>query len=306
MGKILVYLTLIVLIMLLSYSAYFIYDNFPREPTAFESFKLNESYASGISLNATQFYPNMRFVDRTISFEIEPACDESKLKNIRGGLNVISEKTSLRFFESKNNPQITYYCSEIAPDPSDESHFVAGEGGPTDIVNASRYSVILKAKVSLFRPERCDEPKISVHETLHALGFEHMSSKESVMYPLTDCSQKLDESIIEELNRLYKGDSLPDLGIEQVSAVKKGKYIDFMTVIMNKGLKDSAKSGLEVYGDGTLLDSFDIGELEVGSRKFLNISNMLGERSINELKFVIKEDEADLGIEDNEAVISLA
>ena len=67
----------------------------------------------------------------------------------------------------------------------------------------------------------CNWPATELHELMHVFGFNHSMDSNSLMYPyLTSCNQKLDNSIIEELIRLYSIPNLPDLYFENISAIK--------------------------------------------------------------------------------------
>jgi len=229
----------------------------------------NKEYA-----NSTQFYPNMRYRDKKITYSIEANCTQKKQKDIEYALTLLSSRTFLTFTPSKENPELRYLCSNIAPDPEEEGHFVAGEGGPSEIINTSAYAVIFTGKVSLYRPEICEEPKIALHETLHALGFDHSNNPESIMYPVTNCNQIVDQYIIDEINDLYKVDSAPDLSIEKVNASTKGRYLDFSIVVVNIGLKDTTSAMLSVFANGDKVKDFDLEEIEIGSKKSLAVENL--------------------------------
>jgi len=240
---------------------------------------MNGSAANGLAdtreyVSSTQFYPNMRYRDRKISYLIEANCTQKKQKDIEYALALLSSRTFLTFTSTKENPELRYLCSNIAPDPEEEGHFVAGEGGPSEIINTSAYAVIFTGKVSLYRPEICEEPKIVLHETLHALGFDHSSNPDSIMYPVTSCKQIVDQYIIDEINNLYKVDSAPDLSIEKVNASTKGRYLDFSIVVVNIGLKDTNSALLSVFANGDKVKDFDLQKIEIGSKKSLSVQNL--------------------------------
>ena len=111
-------------------------------------------------------------------------------------------------------------CSDITPEPTQKDHFVAGEGGPTLVINTTVYAIILEGKIALYRHEICDEPQIALHELLHALGFDHNSNSKSIMYPITNCAQELDDYIVQTINQLYSVPSRGDLLIEEIDANK--------------------------------------------------------------------------------------
>lgn len=282
--KVLDVITLVILIGLLGFGIY-LWQNLPvGAPVEFKQIApnltkmviptiSNEETANEYP-NGTQFYPSMRYGDRKVSYWIEANCTVQKIRDIEYALALISSKTILQFDKTNNNPEIRYLCSNIAPTSEEEGHFVAGEGGPSEIINTSVYAVILTGKVSLYRPEICDEPKISIHETLHALGFDHSNNPDSIMYPVTNCRQDIDQYIIDTINDLYKTDSAPDLAIEKISANATGKYLNFDITVANLGLQDTSSAVLTVFAGGGKVKDFDLKEIEIGTRKFLNIQNL--------------------------------
>ncbi len=268
-------------------------------------------YDGNISLlpvsGAVQFYPEMRYPNNTITYTIGKACTESKAVNIRRALDILSANTSLVFIPESNG-EITYLCSDISPNQSDESHIIAGEGGPTKIINTTTFSVILAGQVSLYRPERCQTPNIAIHETLHALGFDHVQDPTDIMYPVTDCNKYLKQATIDAINKLYSYPSEPDLAIDSVSANQTGRYLNFHITIMNHGLKNSLGSNLTLYSDGNPLRTFILGEIDIGTKKFLDVQNMYLQSSrISNVTFLIQatDGQADLFPKNNFAKINL-
>lgn len=249
-----------------------------------------------------QFYPNMRFKNKSISYRLESACTQTKWANIEKAFAILSERTVLSFYRSADNPEIRVMCSEVFLESKEKGHFIAGEGGPSEIVNTTNFAIILNGRIALYRDEVCDEPKIAIHEILHALGFDHHNNSESILYPTTGCNQEIDREIIEDINRLYSFDSLPDLAIEQLEANKTGRYLNFDINISNIGLADSAGASLEVYAGEERVANFTIGALEVGMRKILSVQNVRLPRSSGVIIFTVKSDDsAELTLGNNRA-----
>jgi hypothetical protein len=225
---------------------------------------------------------------------------------VEEAFSILEQRTVLEFYES-NSPEIDILCSELAPKPEDRSHFVAGEGGPTEIINTSVYYVIFSGKVSLFRDEKCSTPHIALHEILHALGFDHSSDKGSIMYPVTDCDQTLDNYIVDEINRLYEIPSYSDLGIQDIRADKSGIYLGFHIEVANYGFRDAKNVALKVYSQGELVKEFDLEDIPVGTRKFLDVKNTRVSKSANEIRFLVttSPEEDELSYENNEAILQL-
>lgn len=279
------------LLLVFGIGAFILLSNYPMQTISFESYSANIS--ADFPLESVQFYPNMRFKDRRISYSVETLCSDKKREDIASALEILSEKTILTFYEDEDNRGITFLCSEIAPEPEQKGHFIAGEGGPTEIINNSVYSVILAAKVSLYRDEVCDEPKIALHEILHAFGFDHNSNKKSIMYPITDCNQELDDYLINDINLIYSVESKPDLAIEGVNAAKNGRYINFNLNITNIGLQDVLDAVLAVSINNEHAKDYDLGVIEIGTKKSLNVENLRGPADSKILGFYIMSKTAD-------------
>ena len=301
--KLLDILLLVLVLLFLWLSIFIFWEYSSREEIVYNPYTVNLSKYS-IS-NQSQFYPNMRYRDRNISYWIESACGEEKEREIEESFSFLSENTVLRFYSSRQSTEIKILCSEIAPEPQEENHFVAGEGGPSEIINSSFYSIIISGKVSLYRSEKCAEPKIALHEILHSLGFDHNSNPNSIMYPVTDCNQNLDKYIIEDINRIYSEPPYADLIIEKVYANKTGRYLGFEISIGNYGLKESSNSSLSLYADSQLVKSFELGALNIGTRKVITVSNVRLPRSSSKIDFIVTTDENELSKENNRVSVTL-
>src|SRR3989344_6683226 len=153
---------------------FFVVNFYPTSNIAYEPYSFNT--ANYIISNSSQFYSNMRYKDSNISYFIEDDCSDEKRSEVLSAFAEISAKTILTFYQSSEKHEIKIYCSEISPTPQEEGHFVAGEGGPSEILNTTLYAVILSGKISLYRDDECKQPKIAPHEILHALGFDHNSN----------------------------------------------------------------------------------------------------------------------------------
>lgn len=261
-----------------------------------QSFIFNEFSGFGkvekfnFTSEGSQFYPNIRFSNKIISYEIESACSLEKREEVERAFDILSDNTVLMFREVIDKPEISILCSNIAPKPEQKNHFIAGEGGPTVIINTSLYSVIFKAQVSLYRTEKCSTPNVAIHEILHALGFEHINNEKDILYPVTNCDQKVGEETIKEINSLYAVDSAPDLSIEKVSANRSRFYLNFDISVSNLGLKKSKPVFLKVYSDGELVKVFeDLGEIEVGVSKSLFVQNIKVPARVGNITFEIEQ-----------------
>jgi hypothetical protein len=292
----------IVLVLGLSAAVYILWINAPQPIKDYGSFTSN--ITSFTISNESQFFPNMRYKDRIISYQISDSCSTGKVSDIERAFNILSDKTILSFYSSGTG-EIQILCSNVAPTSKEKNHFIAGEGGPAEVVNTSYYWVILSGKVSLYRSERCETPQIAIHEILHTLGFEHKINPDSILYPVTSCEQEIDQNIIDEINKLYKVDSLIDLGIEKVNANKQGAYVNFNITIENYGLKDSERSKLTISTEKGAVKDFEVGSLTIGTKREISVQNLRVESNANTLLFTIESSENELSLINNQARISL-
>lgn len=304
-------LILIFLIVVLVFGLYFLYLNLPGETQNLiplngidkESIGKGDVQPNGTYTVSKQFYENMRFPNREISYHIAANCDNKRKNEALEAFSVLENETVLSFYSASNaNAEIKILCSDIAPDPEEEGHFIAGEGGPTEIINTSLYSVIFSGRMSLYRSDSCPTTHVALHEVLHVLGFEHNNNPGSILYPTLDCSQEFDQYIADEIDRIYENDGLPDLKISEVNANKSARYLNFQIKIINQGLKDAEEVILKVYGDGEVIKFRDntlgtdvpylnLSNIEVGTTKIFTVLNArLASRGVEEVTFIIDED----------------
>ena len=268
----------------------------PKKPME----KCQSSYDSGM-----QFYPNMRFAKKTISYNIDNSCSQNKMINLLQAFNFIERESGLiRFYESPaENADITAECNETQlGNEVIKEYFIAGEGGPTLIVNTSQFYVIEKGKVLLFYNRTdCNNYNIELHELLHVFGFDHSRNINSIMYPTSLCQQVVTNDILTELKRLYSIEEKPDLFFVNVSAIKHGTYLDFKAEFKNKGIGIANKVYLEIWDENSKIESFNTTDIGYGEGKILSTENIKFSRNTKELKFIIAtEDE----LNENDNIIS--
>lgn len=284
---------LLLLFIILGISLYFLYLNFPREPVVLKEI-VNPGNEEIIEYSSSeQFYKSMRYKDKSISYFISPSCDEEKRQDMVDAFLILEEKTILDFVLDSENAEINVLCSDVAPEVGQEDYFVAGEGGPSEIINSTLYSVILKGKISLFRNDRCDKSKVAVHELLHALGFNHNQNPKSILYPTLNCEQEIDEETLRDIDKLYSVEPKPDFEIFKVEASKGGRYLNFDIEVINQGLVDADNVKLTVYSRDRKVEDFELNEIKIGARKILNVNNLKLPFSDKKVKFVI-DDENDI------------
>jgi len=231
----------------------------------------------------------MRFPSNEITYDVSDDCNLDKKSQVAEAFNIIENRTVLDFSHTQNNPQIQIVCSDLAPEPEFEDHFVAGEGGPTEIINTSLYAVILSGKISLFRDEKCDRPLIALHELFHVLGFDHNNNPNSILFPTLGCEHQIDDYLIDSINELYSVKSAPDLIIDKINGSKSGRYLGFEINVINQGLIPVDSAELMVYANGKFVKSFDLGDVDIGTRKVLTVENIKIPRSSEKISFVVRD-----------------
>jgi hypothetical protein len=312
-GSVLSVLLLVLLVASLAFLGYLIYLNVPGTPLILQSKHVYTSQPPlvpqlGNGSESKQFYLRMRFPDRTITYSIDPTCSAEKRSEMLQAFRIIEKDTIVRFVPS-GSAELLVSCSEVAPPPDSQGHFVAGEGGPYEILNTSSYAIILSARISLYKDESCSTPHIAVHELLHALGFDHNTNPASILYPTLDCRQTLDTYFVSDLNELYKEDSLPDLVITGLNGTKAGRYLSFSISVTNRGLVKSQDSNVTLFDDqGEMLKSFTVGTVDIGTTKILTVSNFAATRSAKEYRFIVDRENSvvELDESNNDASLSLS
>ena len=307
--KILEIILLLFLLIAIGMGLYVLWINLPSKTVEYSSNYENSQIKVIVEniTNHSQFYQKMRYSDRAITYKIEKNCDDKKRRDITEAFSILSSKTVLTFASEMNNSQIVFLCSEVASTPEQKTHFIAGEGGPTEIINTTLYYLILSGKVALYRPEKCNETKVALHEILHALGFDHSSNNESIMYPITDCSQKLDQYIINDINEIYKEPPVPDLAIEEIVANRTGRYLSFKITVNNQGLKNAESVNLTILSRDKLIKNFDLEDIPIGTKKLLTATNLRTPYDSEEITFLIEDiyNQKELSYENNKRQILL-
>lgn len=297
----------LILLGLLGTAVYFFFYYAPiGAPVSYQEFKAKASptMLANLSSESKQFYQNLRYEDKNIRYYIDPNCDQNRRSSAERAFAILQNKTILTFYETPGNPEIVVTCSNIAPTAEEKDHFIAGEGGPSKIIVAGTFSVILFGKISLYREDKCEEPQVAVHEILHALGFDHNTNQNSILYPITDCNQRIDQSILDYINQLYSIPSLPDLSIDSVNANRTNNYLNFEITISNIGLRDSKNSSLSIYSGDNHVESYVLDDLDVGRKKVLSVQNLFL-KGKGQLKFVIETNENEITKSNNEADINI-
>jgi len=243
---------------------------------------------SSIEGSQMQFYSNLRFAEADISYKISD-CTIKKQNDMEYAFSIIENVTSLNFYSVGSNENIFVTCDEKVK-PSESGLFIAGEGGPTTIISAGNFNVILDGKILLIKNSDCAKPNVAIHELLHVLGFEHSENSENIMYNITNCNQVIGEDVISLLNDLYSVPSYPDLIFENVSASKEGAFFDINFTVLNYGLKDSENFLVKIYSRDSILKEMEIEPIEIGKGRIISVQNIFTIKQIDELDVVIESD----------------
>ena len=284
------FILIVILIILLGVFSYFLYnailDYNPNSVSFFKKINLTELKNETSFSSGSQFYPNMRFPSNQISYNIYFDCSDEKKNKTISAFNYLGEETGLSFYSKEDDADISVSCSENE-EKINESYFIAGEGGPVEIIISKLFNVINKGKVLLlYKKSVCGDYSVELHEILHVLGFKHSENKYSIMYPTLNCNQVLTNDIINEIKRLYIFEELPDLYFTNLSLIKHGKYIDFNVSVKNQGLAIAENIKLEISFGTVKIDSLSLGSINYGEGRVLEVSNLeLPSRDVDNLSF---------------------
>jgi hypothetical protein len=297
MKKGLLFLFVFLLILVLTLNFYWIIP--PQQIEFKEVFekKSPEFNLNNESNNSMMFYENMRFPSNEISYSISENCSIKKKSDAREALMVLENLTVLDFYPSDEG-EITISCQD--KNIVEEGVFIAGEGGPTEIIQSGKYNIVYSGHVLLIRDSDCADPQIAIHELLHVLGFNHSENKRNIMYPYSKCSQVIGKEIPSKINELYKDPSLPDLTFSEVNATINSRFMDFNLTIRNIGISESEEGVLRVYVDGKETKDYKIRSLKPGTGMKLWSSNVfVKDFNVEEIEFEIVSEFEELDKENN-------
>ena len=234
-----------------------------------------------------QFYDNLRYADSKISYRISNDCTLQKREDAVRAFDILENVTILDFYAVNSNEEIFISCSD--KQKIKEDFFIAGEGGPVNITKAGDFNVIFYGEVSLIRQSQCANPNVATHEILHALGFDHSTNQNNIMYSVSKCSQVIGEDIPLLLEKLYAVPSQADLVLDEVVPFIHGKYLDVNMSVSNNGFKDAGVAIINIYADDSFVEKIDVSPLQIGFGMKLMLQNVLiKENSFNNLNFVLE------------------
>jgi len=218
----------------------------------------------------------------------------------------------ISFYPTISDPDIEITCSEENKPGINEKHFVAGEGGAKEIIQTNRFNIITEGVILLYenndlRTIDCDYPNVELHELLHVFGFDHVNNKKSIMFPFIEsCDQILDSLLIEKLDQLYSLENLPDLYFQNISAIKKGRYIDFNITIKNSGSVNSENVTLTILDEDKIVEERDLGKFKFGSGVSLQSTNLkLFRLNPEKITFVLDQENNIIEIDEENNIASV-
>ena len=302
------------IVFVLSFYTFYLYSEYfnQEERTFLPSIK-NKEIEINASSSLIQFVPNMRFKSNNISYYFDKECSEEKKEKMKEAFEIVEKETEIiSFYEGENlSSEILILCSENSFEENKENKktFIAGEGGPSKFLNLTPYPLIIQGEIKLYSKKdikECFYPIVELHELLHVFGFEHVNNKKSVLYPYLDCEQKLDKEIIENLKKIYYEKAKAEVFISNVSASKKGKYLNFFIEIKNRGILEAENCSLEIIGEDEKIKEYFFEKLSSGHSNNLEVQNLyLKNAKIKKVVFRVKSKTEEYFYENNEVELFL-
>ena len=292
-----------ILIGLFLVSLIVLYWLFPINSIDF-SFNSNSNFSIE-SEGEMQFYPNMGFPSKSITYEVDETCSLQKKQDMNRAFEIMQELTILDFKISENG-SIHVYCEKKSDKGTDKGFFIAGEGGPTNVTMGKYFNVIQGGEIILIKNSDCERPNVAIHELLHVLGFNHSDNPNNIMSPVSKCKQTIGQDTLDKIDELYSYPSLPDLEFEQASAKMKGRVLDLNVTIKNEGLADAGYFEIVVYGDGKEIKRIESEGIQIGySQKITMVNNLISKLKIDSMEFSIEANFEEINKDNNKIILDM-
>lgn len=286
MGKVISAL-IIILLLLIGVCSYLIYQNLPGQLQNMNLELKNPAILKNLTSEIKQFEFEMRFNHNNLTYFFSPDCDSERKFKMLEAFSEISNSTQITFTPTETDEDIIITCSKESIQ-KEKNVFIAGEGGPREFINSTIYPVILKGSILLYQKSDCKEPVVELHELLHVFGFDHVNDSNSIMYPYSDCTQKLSPEYTQYLTRLYSIIPAAELVFDSANLTKSGRYLNIWVLVSNKGMIDAPQVDLLVYAEGKEIQRFDLKNLQIGATKKFYAENIrLPSRSTNQVTLEI-------------------
>ena len=103
-GQILLYFVLVLLVMVLLFLRYSLWQYVPSEAQTSKAKIKEVSFETGnLSYKVPQFYPNMKFNHNHISYRIEKECNEEKASRMKEAFRILQEEVGvISFYEAES------------------------------------------------------------------------------------------------------------------------------------------------------------------------------------------------------------
>ena len=280
-------------LLIVLFSIGIVYQNIPSAPIKLSGGEIEKEEFSVVSYGGTPvFLKNLRFNHNDISYSIDSFCSDVRRDAMVEAFGLFEWMTKdVSFYAVDGEADIDMECSDNFV-MLGRGLFAAGEGGPSRIINTSRFKLIEKGRIFLYNDPRCDYPIVELHELGHVFGFAHSEDPSNIMYNVSRCEQRMTADMIELIDALYEIEALADIRISNLSATGRGKYLDFNLTVLNDGLLDADDVELTIVSDGLVAEVFDVGDIDVGFGRTLCVVNLrLSSKNFDSVDFYVDKDD---------------
>jgi hypothetical protein len=281
-------------------------QSYPSEPVEFSVMNHSSSIGSVIEYGAVPvFSENLRFNHNNISYYIDDTCDSIRRTSMIEAFDIFGEKMdNISFYRVSEPADIDVSCSSGFQ--LSDTLFAAGEGGPSRIINTSFFKTIEKGEIFLYKDQSCDYPIVELHELSHVFGFDHSENPLNIMYNTSNCDQRISQDMVDLINELYSIEPLGDASIDRLSAVKRGRYLDFNITVLNEGLISIEDINLTIFANGEEVTVMEFGEIAIGFGRTLRAKNIrLPSKNVGEIDFVVDYEEYVDELDENNNVLEM-